>query len=594
MSDPSPVPFNPADIETIARWVLEYPYLDWMPGSGRLPTLTITARQLFTRQTTIHTCEIQAILGRGGFGVVFLGESAATGRLAIKLCRIRRSDPQERDRERKAKELAGDLQVPLSSAAVEAFEAELASRREGVQQLLESELNRQILMRFRRETRMLQQIDDPHIVKILHVGTLRAPEPHAWDLDCIVMEFLAGEKAQRVISREAPVQIEADLRRIVLFGREVALGASAIHDHKSPHRDLSWNNVIVAAPRGDAVIVDLGNVMDRTSREGSFNLKELQAIVFGTPGFVAPEQHDSRPSPASDQFSLGVLLYRWCTGGFPFDTQTYAPNQPGGPRAIADACGTAATTWDVASQQGLRELSAVVSKALSKREEDRHPSMRDLAAQLELILCGLGAVSRERLHEAEITPVERYLECCNAMKVKAGFEQQAAGCLIVQTFVRQCRLQLENTISSLVDVVDDILTISDDLATLDSVLQQATQTVGKTIETLIAVYRHLAKALRIDAGQPPFEPQFAGRLRQRMNAVMDTAGDVGAAARRLPHRTHGSTSPPEAAAADCQTFFQLIRRVQFEIAQHDFELAVYSLQLLALTRELKANRKRKP
>jgi len=83
------------------------------------------------------------------------------------------------------------------------------------------------------------------------------------------------------------------------IGRRVALGLQAIHSAGLVHGDLSPNNVILA-PSGP-VIIDFGLAKQVTAL--------ITGSIMGTPGFIAPELGFRRPTPRSDVFALGAILY---------------------------------------------------------------------------------------------------------------------------------------------------------------------------------------------------------------------------------------------------------------------------------------------
>jgi serine/threonine protein kinase len=96
---------------------------------------------------------------------------------------------------------------------------------------------------------------------------------------------------------------------------DLANGAVAIWAAGLAHRDLSPNNVMIK-PDGRAVIVDLG-----LARHLSLPTLTTHLPTPGTPGWMSPEQVDAEPERGdwqSDQFVIGLLLYRAATGVEPF------------------------------------------------------------------------------------------------------------------------------------------------------------------------------------------------------------------------------------------------------------------------------------
>jgi hypothetical protein len=95
--------------------------------------------------------------------------------------------------------------------------------------------------------------------------------------------------------------------------RQLAEGLAFLHAHGVVHRDVKPTNVLIT-PEGRVVLLDFGLAIDAASDPA------LEAgLVVGTPGYMSPEQIAmTRATPASDWYSLGVMLYQALTGRKPF------------------------------------------------------------------------------------------------------------------------------------------------------------------------------------------------------------------------------------------------------------------------------------
>jgi tetratricopeptide (TPR) repeat protein len=128
-------------------------------------------------------------------------------------------------------------------------------------------------------------------------------------VDYLSMELLHGETLQSRLSREGPLQ----LRLLLTLTDQLCSGLAEAHRKGVVHADLKGSNVILTeGPGGElrAVLTDFGISRQQESGEAL-----VAATLRGTPDFVAPELWEGKPTtPASDLYSLGVLLYEAATG----------------------------------------------------------------------------------------------------------------------------------------------------------------------------------------------------------------------------------------------------------------------------------------
>jgi serine/threonine-protein kinase len=220
--------------------------------------------------------------------------------------------------------------------------------------------------RFLREAQLTARLRHPHIVDLSDMG---AEAGTAF----LVMELLAGEDLAHMLARTGPMQPRA-LVDLVL---PVCSALIAAHDAGIVHRDLKPQNIFLAnGPRGiEPKVLDFG-ISKSSDAEPSAGLTGTGSVI-GTPHYLAPEQiKDARKAgPASDQYSIGVILYRCLTDREPFD---------------GDSVFSVLQAIVIGTPVPLRELrddlpeglDAIVERAMNSEPSERYPSLRDLGRAL--------------------------------------------------------------------------------------------------------------------------------------------------------------------------------------------------------------------
>lgn len=169
---------------------------------------------------------------------------------------------------------------------------------------LDSEATHGLLL---AEGRLLAKIDHPGVARVYELGE------HDGRFG-LVMERVEGETLAAAIARRGPFPAS----EVAAFGVELAGALAALHDANIVHRDLKAQNVILR-PDGRLVLVDFGIGLDLSKPT------DEELVVSGTPLYMAPELFEgARPTPASDLYSLGVLLFHLATGEFPIEAETVA------------------------------------------------------------------------------------------------------------------------------------------------------------------------------------------------------------------------------------------------------------------------------
>ena len=157
--------------------------------------------------------------------------------------------------------------------------------------------------RFRMEARAAANLSHPNIVTVHDFG---------FDQDqlYIVMEHIPGKDLKTILRQRGRYTIEEAIPLIV----QACAGIGYAHRAGLVHCDVKPHNIIVT-PDGRLKVTDFG-----IARALSTIMPDERAdVVWGSPQYFSPEQATGEaPSPASDVYSLGIVLYEMITGALPF------------------------------------------------------------------------------------------------------------------------------------------------------------------------------------------------------------------------------------------------------------------------------------
>src|SRR5262245_28623396 len=167
--------------------------------------------------------------------------------------------------------------------------------------------------RFLREARAAAQLEHDNIIPIYQVD-------EDGGVPYIAMPFLKGAALEDWYKQKRKDQRGTPLTepQILKLGREIARGLAAAHRKGLVHRDIKPANIWLDASAGGRVrILDFG--LARLSEATTDPNLTQSGTIIGTPAYMAPEQAlGKKIDGRADLFSLGVLLYRLCTGKMPF------------------------------------------------------------------------------------------------------------------------------------------------------------------------------------------------------------------------------------------------------------------------------------
>jgi formylglycine-generating enzyme required for sulfatase activity/serine/threonine protein kinase len=253
-----------------------------------------------------------------------------------------------------------------------------------------------VLERFQREARLAASIEHPNFCPVHDVDEIDG-------IHFFTMAYLEGTPLSDLLVEEQPWP----QHQAVAMVRLLALAVGQLHAKGILHRDLKPANVMVR-PSGEPVLMDFGLACSLT-----VDSERLTATgeVMGTLVYMPPEQLDGdrqRLGPATDLYSLGMILYKLLTGRLPFVGQPLHVVAQVGSR-VPEPPSTRLFRLD-------SRLDAVCLKALAKKPEERFPDTSAFVATLDEVLR---------------TPGEEHLKCPQCGKrltVPAGTGNQPVAC----------------------------------------------------------------------------------------------------------------------------------------------------------------------
>ncbi|MBA3463317.1 MAG: serine/threonine protein kinase [Deltaproteobacteria bacterium] len=277
------------------------------------------ARSVIDVGSVIDKYVIEALIGRGGMGAVFLARHRS---------------------------------LTDKKVAIKVLHAEI--------------LDHDIQLRFKREAQIATRVNHPNIVEVHDFDVTPDGVPY------LVLEYLEGQTlAQRIAHGPLP------LDQAMSILRQVSSALAAAHREGVVHRDLKPQNIFLVPSEVDGRVVEVAKVLDFgiSKWRGSETVKTQESALLGTPQYMAPEQATGRHDAVdqrTDIFALGSITYEMLCGG-PAFTGASIPEvvfkvvyeQPAPiPSTVPD------------------NVAAAIRKAMSKPSDERFASVSDFVEAL--------------------------------------------------------------------------------------------------------------------------------------------------------------------------------------------------------------------
>lgn len=159
------------------------------------------------------------------------------------------------------------------------------------------------LEKFRNEARAVANLSHPNIVTVHDVGSDGATY-------YIVMELVEGTDLKKIIKASGALPVE----RALDLGIQMCAGVGYAHRSGLVHADVKPQNMLVT-PQDVVKVTDFGIAQALTDTQPM----QRAEVVWGSPHYFAPEQaRGERPTPASDVYSIGIVMFEMLTGRLPY------------------------------------------------------------------------------------------------------------------------------------------------------------------------------------------------------------------------------------------------------------------------------------
>jgi eukaryotic-like serine/threonine-protein kinase len=236
----------------------------------------------------------------------------------------------------------------------------------------------ELVARFQREAQAASLLDHAHIVDVLDLGSL--PDGTLF----LVMDRVEGRSVADLVE-EGPLGV----RRSLVLARQALDAIAYAHERGIIHRDLKPENLMVTlagtenSPYEQLKVLDFGlvKVIGEAAEELAVHNLTQTGSVFGTPGYMAPEQAlGRRVDRRVDLYAVGVILFEMLTGTALFASSDVLElmrlhvTEPA--PLLSSRAGSA--PWCTA------EMERLVARALAKTPDERYSSGQEMIEALEL------------------------------------------------------------------------------------------------------------------------------------------------------------------------------------------------------------------
>src|SRR5947209_9887676 len=226
--------------------------------------------------------------------------------------------------------------------------------------VLHAHLSEQEARHFQQEAETIATLAHPGIIRVLDFDVQEG-------VPFLVMDYAPNGTLRRRYPKGSLVPLPV----IVSSVKQVADALHYAHEQKFIHRDVKPENMLLGR-REEVLLSDFG-IATIAHSTSSFNVSAQG--TSGTLAYMAPEQIEGHPRPASDQYALAIVVYEWLCGERPFEgsvSEVMAQHLSMPPPPLRERMPTIPP-----------EVEQVVRRALAKDPKARFASVADFAIALE-------------------------------------------------------------------------------------------------------------------------------------------------------------------------------------------------------------------
>lgn len=245
-----------------------------------------------------------------------------------------------------------------------------------------------IVARFQREAEAIATLNHPNIVHVYSVGNVGK-------IPYLAMEFIEGTTLGMILAERGPMP----WREALEIGAQIADALASAHDSGIIHRDIKPGNILID-PQGKVFVTDFGiaKVMNATTK------LTVDGSRLGTPQYMSPERCKNKEIvPASDIYSLGVLLYQAICGRLPYEA-----NSP--VELVAKITGEDPVRITEYMPNIPPNVDRLLAHMLDPNPKARPQSARQLLGLIERVMAGLPLVENEDAAEKALRNLRRQLD----------------------------------------------------------------------------------------------------------------------------------------------------------------------------------------